>query len=352
MAAKEFLGLGLTALKSNFMALDKPYKLNYAITYRCNSRCKTCSIWKQKPVNELTLEEVQEFARKNRSFRWIELTGGEPFLRGDVMEIVRAFKENSPGLYLLTLPTNSLCNLEKEAAQIAEMARMGIPKIAITISLDGNREYHDRVRGIPGNYDRAIALFRRLHDLGRTHPAITPVFGYTLSKVNQGHFREAFESVKDEISYVTHNDFHINLAQLSDNYYGNGGEDILPDKDVALSEVEYFFRNLRRDSPMSMVEYTFIKKLIEFIKTGVPPMKCRSMDASLFMDSTGNVYPSIMWNRKIANVRDIAYDLGAVWKGPLANGLRQQIREGKDPKHWTSCEAYQSIVGNALSLLV
>ena len=37
------------------------------------------------------------------------------------MEIVRAFKENSPGLYLLTLPTNSLCNLEKEAAQIAEM---------------------------------------------------------------------------------------------------------------------------------------------------------------------------------------------------------------------------------------
>jgi|SRR5271157_2334802 len=351
MAAKELLGLGLTALRSNFTTLEKPYKLNYAITYRCNSRCRTCSIWKQEPRGELTLQEIREFAGKNRSFRWIELTGGEPFLRSDIVEIVRTFKENSDGLYLLTMPTNSLCNPEKEVAQIAEMASMGIPQIAITVSLDGNREFHDKVRGIPGNYDRAIALFKRLTELRREHRAVLPVFGYTLSRINQGHFRDTFESVKEDIPGITHNDFHINLAQMSDNYYANAGEDILPDRHVALGELEYFFANLRKGSVVSRVEYAFIKRLIEFTKTGVPPMRCKSLDASVFVDSSGNVYPSIMWNRRLANLREIGYDLGRIWSGPAAREIREQIRKGKDPVHWTSCEAYQSIAGNLLSLL-
>lgn len=351
MTAKEFLGLGLTALESNFTALPRPYKLNYAITYRCNSRCKTCSIWKQKPSDELTLDEVRKFAQKNRSFRWIALTGGEPFLRADVVEIVRAFKDNLPGLYLLTIPTNSLCSLEKEVSQIEEMIGMGIPKIVITVSLDGNREFHDMVRGVPGNYDRAIALYKRLSELHEKHPNFSAVFGYTISKLNQGHLRETYEGVKRDVPGVTHNDFHVNLAQLSDNYYKNSGESILADRKVALDELSYAFSNMRKGSVMSRIEYVFVKGLIEFVKSGKAPMKCRSLDASLFMDSSGNLYPSIMWNKRIANVREIDYDLGMVWHGEQVNSLREQIRRGEDPAHWTSCEAYQSIMGNALSVL-
>jgi Fe-coproporphyrin III synthase len=352
MAAREFLGLGLTALESNLTALAKPYKLNYAVTYRCNSRCRTCNIWLQTPKDELTLEEVRKFAKKNDSFRWLSLTGGEPFLRSDLLGIVGAFKENFPGLYLLTIPTNSLCSLDKEVAQIEEMLEMGIPAIAITVSLDGNREFHDKVRGVPGNYDKAISLFKRLSELRKTHPNLSPVFGYTISRINQGHFQETFESVKREIPGITHNDFHINLAQLSDNYYRNSGEAILADKQVALNELAYLFRNMRRGSLMSRVEYAFIRGLIGFAKTGKPPMRGKGLDASLFLDSVGNVYPSIMWNRKIANLREIDYDLGRVWHGREANEIRKTIREGKDPANWTSCEAYQSIVGNVMSVLV
>lgn len=351
MAAKEFIGLGLAALRSNFTALERPYKLNYAVTYRCNSRCRTCNIWKQQPKDELTLDEVRKFAERNGSFRWISLTGGEPFLRGDLVEIVRAFKENSPGLYLLTIPTNSLCSLDKEASQVGEMLAMGVPKVAITVSLDGGREFHDRVRGIPGNYDRAIALFKRLSEMRREHPNLSPVFGYTISRINQGHLREAFESVKKDVPWVTHNDFHVNLAQLSDNYYRNTGEAILADRQAALDELAYLFRNMRKGSVMSRVEYAFVRGLMEFARTGRPPMRCRGLDASLFLDSAGNVYPSIMWNRKIANLREIDYDLAKVWHGEEAEGLRKLIREGRDPACWTSCEAYQSIVGNAVSLL-
>ena len=103
----KLLGLGMTALKSNFANLEKPYKLTFAITYRCQSRCLTCNIWQMKPTNELGLDEIRKFAMAN-SFKWIEITGGEPFLRSDIVEVVKAFLEGSKDLYIVTIPTNSL----------------------------------------------------------------------------------------------------------------------------------------------------------------------------------------------------------------------------------------------------
>jgi MoaA/NifB/PqqE/SkfB family radical SAM enzyme len=354
MSIKELIGIALTALESNFTTLGKPYKLNYAITYRCNSRCLTCNIWKHypEPKEELSLDEVREFAKKNRSFRWLTLTGGEPFLRNDIVDIVRAFKDNSVGLYLLTIPTNSLCSPDKIAAQIEEMIKMGIPRIVITLSLDGNRELHDSVRGIKGNYDRAIALFKRLSELHKAHPGFSVMFGYTISRINQGHLEETYQSVKQEIPWITHNDFHINLAQQSDNYYNNSGENILADRKIAMDELSGAFKEMKINSPMSMVEHAFIKGLISFAKTGKAPMRCRSLDASLFLDSNGSVYPSIMWNRKIANIHDTGYDLSGIWRGAEAAEIRRLIREGKEPVNWTSCEAYQAILGNMPSMLV
>ena len=136
MKSGKIIGLGLNAAKSNFTELDKPYKMTFAITYRCQSRCLTCNIWQRKPVNELTVDEIREFAKKNNYFRWLEITGGEPFLNSDIVEIVRAFVQNSNGLFILTMPTNSLCNQEMLAVKLKQILDMGIPKVSITLSLD------------------------------------------------------------------------------------------------------------------------------------------------------------------------------------------------------------------------
>ena len=81
MQASKIIKLGLTALKNNFTTLEHPYKLTFSISYWCQSRCLTCNIWQIKPKGELELNEIQEFARKNNFLKWIEITGGEPFLR-------------------------------------------------------------------------------------------------------------------------------------------------------------------------------------------------------------------------------------------------------------------------------
>ena len=101
----------------------------------------------------------------------------------------------------------------------------------------------------------------------------------------------------------------------------------------------------------AILETAFTRKLIDFIRTGKSPMRSRSLDASLFLDSYGNVFPSIIWNRKVGSLRDCDYDLLKIWHNKEAHDIRKLIKEGKEPDAWTACEAYQALAGNAGSLI-
>ncbi|VVB76919.1 Radical SAM superfamily protein [uncultured archaeon] len=342
----------LTAASSNLSRLDRPYKLNFAVTYACQSRCRTCNIWRTKPHGELTGGEIEEFARKNGYFRWLALTGGEPFVRSDVVGVVKSFSENSKGLYMFTCPTNSLCNLETEVARVREILELGLPRAAITVSLDGHRELHDKTRGIPGNYDKALRMFKALKALSGEHKNLHVEFGYTLSAFNLGQFARTFDAVRAEIPGIRHNDFHINLAQTSENYYNNEELELSPERSAAAEELRYILGNREAElDPIQIIEGAFIRRLLRFVETGSAGIRSRSLDASLFMDAQGNVFPSIMWNRKIGNVRECGYDLRKIWHGAEAEKVRSDLAKGKEPNCWTSCEAYQALIGNVPSLL-
>jgi MoaA/NifB/PqqE/SkfB family radical SAM enzyme len=347
-----FAGLALTAIKSNFGQLDKPYKLNFAVTYWCQSRCLTCNIWQIKPKGELRIDEIAEFAKKNTSFRWLELTGGEPFLRSDIVNIAEEFYNNCKGLYMLTMPTNSLCDRAMVEKKLRKILDLGIPKVIMTVSLDGHRDLEDKIRGVKGNYEKAMSMFDMIHSLKGEYRNIDHFFGYTISKFNQGELKRTIDSVAADLSYVTPNDFHVNMGQVSSNYYGNEEMGITANNVDIVNDIETLLRMRKRNnSGIGAVEASFLKKLLYYAKTGNPPLRSRSLDASLFLDSFGNVYPSIMWDRKVCNIRDTGYDLSKVWRSDEVDALRKEIADGKEPKHWTACEAYQSIVGNITSMI-
>ncbi len=353
MNSTKLVSLGLTALKSNVTHLDRPYKLTFSITYACQSRCVMCNIWQIKPSGELDIREIGEFAQRNSCFKWIEITGGEPFLRSDIVDIVRIFRDSSKDLYVLTMPTNSLCNQDTVVGKIEAILKLGIPKVSITISLDGYRELHDRIRGIPGNFDRAMGLAKRLRNLQARYQNLFFVFGYTMGKFNEGQLMNTVRGVQKELPWVTANNFHVNMAQTSEIYYKNSEMNLKPDASGFSTELESFIKARKFEiGVIPVIENAFLKKLDYYIKTGRTPMKGRSLDASLFMDSYGNVFPSIMWGRKIGNIRDVDYDLSRIWHNAGAEEARKLIKEGKEPHAWTACEAYQTLVGNIGSLLV
>ncbi|MEM3839328.1 MAG: radical SAM/SPASM domain-containing protein [Candidatus Micrarchaeaceae archaeon] len=347
MAAGKLFGITVAALKSNIGRMKNPYKLTFSITYKCQSRCLTCNIWEMKPANELSLNEIQEFARKNSFFKWIEITGGEPFLRSDLIDIVKAFNANCKGLYIVTMPTNSLCNTESVISKVEEILRLGLPKLSITVSLDGYRELHDKIRGISGNFDRAMAVFKGLRTLQQKYKNLFVIFGYTMSKFNQGQLQKTVESVMNEVPGVTYDDFHLNLGQISDIYYSNSGLDLKASREVAEMEIRNMIKKRSlKIGAIPAIEGVFLKKLAEYAKTGRTPIKSRSLDASVFIDSYGNVFPSIMWGRKIGNIRGTKYSLQPILQSSEAEEVRRLIKEGKEPDNWTACEAYQAILGN------
>ena len=345
--------LGLVAFKSNFAELQKPYKLNFAITYWCNSRCLTCNIWQLKPKNELTLQEIQEFTKKNNYFKWVELTGGEPFMRSDIVEVARAFAENMKDLYVLTLPTNSLVNKETVVQKLKEILSMRIPRVIVTLSLDGYAELHDKIRGVPGNYTKVMALANELHALQQNYKNLSLVFGYTISKYNVGMLEKTINAVKQELPWCDYNQFHINIGQVSDAYYKNSGNDFVVPAQSALADVKYLLskRNPSLD-PAQILEQAFLRKMVEFVSTGRQPVRSKSIDASLFLDSYGNVFPSIMWNEVLGNIRNTSYSLEPILHSSKAREIKAAIKEGKEPNAWTACEAYQALAGNLKELIL
>jgi MoaA/NifB/PqqE/SkfB family radical SAM enzyme len=306
-----------------------------------------------KPENELTLGEIESFAKKNGFFKWIELTGGEPFLRDDLADIVRAFRDSSKDLYMVTMPTNSLCSIERIERMLRAILELGVPRIVITVSLDGYKELHDRLRGIPNNFEKAIAVFKLLKEVRKEHGNLDFVFGYTMSKHNKGAFERTFQEAKSAIPDITYNDFHINLAQSSENYYRNKGSDMGAYGEEVASELESILAHKRfSTNAVSFLDTLFLKKLVYFARTGRSPMHNRSLELSLFMDSGGNIYPSIVSNIKVGNIKDTDFDLMKILDGDLASRARASIRSGGEAPNWTSCEAYQAMLGNLLGSLL
>jgi molybdenum cofactor biosynthesis enzyme MoaA len=121
----------------------RPYKLNYAVTYRCNARCKICNTWKKyvdSPENqkeELKLDEIDSIFR-NFDLTWISLTGGEPFLRNDLPDIAAIIYTHNPHIHLLTIPTNGSLpdTIFGSVERILEETE--IPNMVVSVSLDGD----------------------------------------------------------------------------------------------------------------------------------------------------------------------------------------------------------------------
>ena len=139
-----------------------PLNLTVSLTYKCNSRCKTCNIYR-KDVPEFSKEEFEKtFHSLGRSPYWLTLSGGEPFLRKDIVEICKsAYRNCRPRI--INIPTNGiLCDVIPE--RVKQIA-MNSPdtQIIINLSLDEIGEKHDEIRNVKGNFTRASKTFQRLN---------------------------------------------------------------------------------------------------------------------------------------------------------------------------------------------
>ena len=323
-----------------------PFKLTYAVTFWCIYKCKTCNIWQMKPKNELSTEEIEKFFKKNPNFLWVDLTGGEVWLRKDFVDICKIVIDNCPDLLLLHFPSNGYLT-DKIVEGVQEIVKRRPERLILTISMDGDEEMNDYVRGIDGGWQKQSETFKQLHEID----GVRVVLGMTLSKLNVDNFPKAFAAAKAECPWLTYRDFHVNIVHSSDHYFGNIDLELHKEVDPQeLIDAVNEYRKLRGRplDPVSLLEHEYLRRVERYIETGVTPTKCHALRSSCFIDSWGQVFPCTIYDRKIGSLRNHDYDLAPIWNSEKALKVQQEIWEFDCPQCWTPCEAYQSILGNML----
>lgn len=129
------------------------------VTNRCNYRCEHCFIDFSRK-QDLTLSQLQSLARQVGKLYWLDIAGGEPFLRKDLAEIVAAFDAQ-----FVQIPSNgSLHDLIVD--NLTRLKRLTKAKITISLSLDGLPETHAKIRHNDKSWDDVWSAFEKIRSVG------------------------------------------------------------------------------------------------------------------------------------------------------------------------------------------
>ena len=134
------------------------------VTSRCNARCETCFYWEElNRPGDLTFQEIEALSAGMPRFHELWLSGGEPLMRPRLAEILEMFYHRN-GVRTLNLPTNGL--FAERTLQLMEYTSRELPgmEVNLNLALDGFASTHDRIRGVPGNFDQALETIRLLTD--------------------------------------------------------------------------------------------------------------------------------------------------------------------------------------------
>jgi MoaA/NifB/PqqE/SkfB family radical SAM enzyme len=317
-----------------------PWKLTWILTERCNLRCAACGVWRA-PRPELSLDEVRSFLERSNDFSWVDLSGGEIFLRDELVEVFAAVLVRCRRLALLHFPTNGL--LTSRIVEVTqEVLAMRPPRLVVTVSVDGPPQLHDELRGAAGSFERALETYARLRELRGCAVAL----GMTLSWCNVGRLDETFAAVRHALPDVTWRDLHVNVAQRSAHYYKNPELPAAPAERLLADLRAVRARRGVPRSPLDLVERRFLALAERFVATGRSPIACRALRATCFVAADGTVFPCVGWDRPVGALRDNGYDLASIWSSPAAQAARGAIAAGGCPGCWTACEAFPALAGS------
>jgi MoaA/NifB/PqqE/SkfB family radical SAM enzyme len=310
--------------------LRLPVNITVSVSYRCNSRCKTCNVW-LLPNDDLTLPEWDRvFASLGRAPYWFTFSGGEPTLRKDLPDMVAsAYRHCRPGI--INIPTNGIQH--KVIPGRIERVLRAAPKseVIINLSLDGVGCKHDEVRGFRDNWPRAMATYAALKELKTQYKHLTLGVHTVISNFNVDAFPELCEYVQRELkpdSYIT----EIAEERVELDTVGLG---ITPTAERYSVAIDALLESLhgQRLTRIAGVTQAFRRQYYEIVKRTLREHRqvipCMAGVASAQIAPNGDVWTCCVRAQSMGNLRDHDYDFGSVWRTREAGQLRRSIKAGE-----------------------
>lgn len=154
------------------------------VTNRCNFRCRHCFVDFGSPA-DLSVETCRRLAGEVGDLFWLDIGGGEPFLRHDLPDIVSSFKAR-----VVMIPTNGSM-VDAAVEQLREMQSRTSASIGVSLSLDGLKATHDSMRK-PGGWDGLWSCYEKLRPI----PNLSVKINTVLSRENSGEILELMDIVR------------------------------------------------------------------------------------------------------------------------------------------------------------
>lgn len=249
---------------------SKPY-ISLVLTKRCNAKCQMCNCH----LNPTRVEEefTADLIDRLPQMKSTTLTGGEPFLRKDIEEIIGRLQGKTDRILINTngFFTEKMCNMARR-----------YPDVGIRISIDGMEITHNTIRGVPNIYKQAMKSLEELikirgkHDLG---------IGFCVQDCNYKELIPMFEWADKQGL-----EFGFSVVQNS-SFFNKSDNEIKQEQEILLELEKLKKGYLKGMSPRKWARAFFVDGAEKYV-TGEPkPLKCDAGRTSFFINPYGEVMP-------------------------------------------------------------
>lgn len=320
------------ARKKYAFSLKTPINLTLYVTNRCNANCRHCFYKSELNIKreELSLEQIRKIAKSLRyRLQTLMISGGEPFLRDDIVEICRIFLQENK-TRRITIDTNGML-INKIISNVKEILALNPETLHIQISLDGPEGMHDRMRGIKGCYEKAVSTLNQLEAIRDKRLQLSIMT--TICKINSSVLPAFAEQMAKEHPAVLHK-FNIvrgartgTFALPADITSGLDTEE----EQMDVEDMEALFNKIEKSVSKNMDEiWQKAQKLkwercIELLKTKKKICECLAGYTLGVIYSNGDVTlcePA----KPFANLKDFDYNFYKLWNSEKANEMRKKTR--------------------------
>lgn len=284
--------------------IPNPPEALLAVTYKCNAKCHMCNTWQfpSKNKDEVTPQDLEKLPG---GYRFANVTGGEPFLRKDIEDIIEVVLSKTDRL---VVSTNGFYTDKVLAA-----AERFFPRMGVRISIEGLPAANDELRGLKDGFDHGLRTLLGLRQMGIEDIG----FGTTVSDRNAKDMVELYELAEAMgLEFAT--------AAMHNNYYFHKYDNIFNDVEMISEQFKRVSeRLLKTNRPKNWFRAYFNYGLANYVRGNERLLPCEVGSDLFFMDPYGEIRPCNGMEESMGNIRTQEFD--DIWNSDAAKEVRKKV---------------------------
>ena len=281
--------------------------ISLEVTHRCICRCQMCNIWKiPRQVADLPIASWVGLlsSPELRGLREIDITGGEPFLREDLRDLLRwisrAKSERFPDLKTLAITTNGILTdriLEVTAEIAGPLGEQGVD-LVLACGLDAIGELHSQIRGLRNAWQKLSATIDDLKKLRDIHPNLILGIKTTIVPSNVNELDRVADFAKENELFTI-----ISPCIITANRFGNLKlKEKLQFSDADLAAMKRFYAG------PAFAWNGHRRTMLHYLETGKTAKPCSAGFNTVFVRHNGEVFPCPLIANSLGHIEDASLD--------------------------------------------